>query len=410
MNIDGGIVAYALQVPGGLIRLHEEGITEDLLEDEWRPVWKFVLKCSEKYGKPPSVELLRQRFPDFDIPNIDSRDLPALLDAARQRHKYKILLHGLGIILRKVMRNYEDVEIGIHQLQQLISKLSEHSSANNGHPSDVFDKDHLKQIIKAMKMRKSMESLKIGFPTLDYVTGGLMPGQLLILTGRPASGKSFLAVNICSNVILQKHRVLFYSLEMTKYEIFGRLLSILARKHSRCQPISSKRFHTGQVPMARFVSSVKSLLPEYRSYFYISETPKTIQQIEADIRRYQPNLVWIDYLTLMPRRRNSEEWVAIGELSAGLKRLALKNQVAIGVCAQQNRLAASTAGASLETIALSDRIGQDADIVLNVANGGNYHYLQLLKNRNGPPLPGMIKLIFAPDEGLIEENPELDPA
>jgi replicative DNA helicase len=54
-----------------------------------------------------------------------------------------------------------------------------------------------------------------GFRVLDKLLGGLRPGAITVIGGRPASGKSSLALQIADSVARQNCNTLFLSLEMT---------------------------------------------------------------------------------------------------------------------------------------------------------------------------------------------------
>src|SRR5690606_16137553 len=65
-----------------------------------------------------------------------------------------------------------------------------------------------------------------GFKELDEKTGGLQPGELIILAARPSMGKTALALNIARNAaVLYRKKVAIFSLEMTAQALVLRLLS-----------------------------------------------------------------------------------------------------------------------------------------------------------------------------------------
>ena len=64
---------------------------------------------------------------------------------------------------------------------------------------------------------KRIQGLSTGFTKFDEKTGGLHPGELIILAGRPATGKTALALNIATHVALKNGKtVAIFSLEMSK--------------------------------------------------------------------------------------------------------------------------------------------------------------------------------------------------
>ena len=69
--------------------------------------------------------------------------------------------------------------------------------------------------------------IKTGFNVLDHRMGGFSNGDLIILGGRPAMGKSTLALRMIDNVCINDGKsVLFFSRQMTKEFVAGRLLRL----------------------------------------------------------------------------------------------------------------------------------------------------------------------------------------
>src|SRR6478735_3825473 len=67
-----------------------------------------------------------------------------------------------------------------------------------------------------------------GFPTLDRITYGWQPTDLIILAARPSVGKTAFALNLARNAALSKVKptpVAFFSLEMSAAQLVQRILS-----------------------------------------------------------------------------------------------------------------------------------------------------------------------------------------
>src|SRR5450755_5138061 len=69
-----------------------------------------------------------------------------------------------------------------------------------------------------------------GFADLDALTNGLHPGQLIVIAGRPASGKSTLGLDVARAASIRHNQPsVLFALEMRKHETTMRLLSAEAR-------------------------------------------------------------------------------------------------------------------------------------------------------------------------------------
>jgi len=69
---------------------------------------------------------------------------------------------------------------------------------------------------------------KTGYDKLDDLVGGFRKGRLIVISGRPNSGKTSFALSIASNMALRKLPVFYFSLEMPPIDIVKKLLMIRA--------------------------------------------------------------------------------------------------------------------------------------------------------------------------------------
>jgi replicative DNA helicase len=71
--------------------------------------------------------------------------------------------------------------------------------------------------------------IKLGWPVFDDATGGLMPGQVMLLTANTGGCKSALAINVATNLYLSGNRSAYLTYEMNELEILSRILSRVTR-------------------------------------------------------------------------------------------------------------------------------------------------------------------------------------
>ena len=73
-----------------------------------------------------------------------------------------------------------------------------------------------------------LRGLATGFTDFDNMTGGLQPGDLVIVAGRPSMGKTTLAVNMAENAAVNpdiRASVAIFSMEMPAEQLVTRMLS-----------------------------------------------------------------------------------------------------------------------------------------------------------------------------------------
>jgi replicative DNA helicase len=244
-----------------------------------------------------------------------------------------------------------------------------------------------------------------GFKDLDEATGGLQPGELIVIAARPSMGKTALALNIARNAAVDHgKKVAIFSLEMTKLSLALRLLSSEA-----CVDFSS--FRKGFGNAADHTKLVKAGGKLADADIWIDDSGMvTILEIKAKCRRLNSerglDMVMVDYLQLAhgdtPTPRKDLE---IAEISHGLKALAKELQLPVVALSQLNRgpeqRDPDKRRPNMGDLRESGAIEQDADVIAFIYRDEVYTpteenrglaELNIAKQRNGPT--ATIKLSF----------------
>lgn len=253
---------------------------------------------------------------------------------------------------------------------------------------------------------KRIKGLSTGFLKLDEMTGGLHPGELIILAARPAMGKTALALNIAQHVACGQNpqTVAIFSLEMSKESLLTRMLCAAAR-------VDSQKFRAGYLNQGERNRLQTAAAQLAGAPLYIDDTPSVnLMDIHAKLRRLKAEhglgLVIVDYLQLMSGRGRFENRTQeISALSRGMKLLSKELDAPMLVLSQLSRAPEVRQGdhrPQLSDLRESGSIEQDADVVAFIFREEVYKperedlrgaaELILAKQRNGPT--GKINLVF----------------
>lgn len=249
-------------------------------------------------------------------------------------------------------------------MQSMVTSLAERRVRNE--PRMI--RDVLQGVLEQIEKRAEGESgaMPTGIAPIDRLfNGGLRPGQLIIVAGRPSMGKTALTSDIGLNMAADVS-VLNFSMEMESQEIAARALS-----------------NRGRVPLASILGDMSGAedwpgvttgcikLDSLR--FAIDDTPAISlldlrMKAKAWKRRHGLDVIIVDYLGLMSGGEGEKRHEQIGSYSRGLKALAKELGVAVIALAQLNR---AVEGRPDKRPVLSDlrdsgEIEQDADIVMLV--------------------------------------------
>jgi replicative DNA helicase len=254
---------------------------------------------------------------------------------------------------------------------------------------------------------KRIRGVSTGYIKVDEMTGGLHPGELIILAARPSMGKTALALNIAQHVATNPHAsrtVAVFSLEMSKESLLTRMICAAAR-------VDQSKFRAGYLNKDERRQLQKAAADLAEAPLYIDDTAGiNLMDIHAKLRRLKAEhglgLVIVDYLQLMSGRgrfenRNQE----VSYLSRGLKLLSKELSVPFLVLSQLSRAPEQRPGdhvPQLSDLRESGSIEQDADMVWFIYREEYYKPdreelkgladLIIGKQRNGPV--GKVQLAF----------------
>jgi replicative DNA helicase len=241
----------------------------------------------------------------------------------------------------------------------------------------------------------SLRGVPTGFADLDELTNGLQSGQMIIVAGRPGSGKSTLGLDFCRSASIHNNMTsAIFSLEMGRTEITTRLISAEARvplNHLRNGNMTDEDWNK----LARKMGEVSS------APMFIDDSPNmTMMEIRAKARRLKQRhdlrLIVIDYIQLMSSGKKVESrQVEVSEFSRQIKLLAKELEIPIVALAQLNRGSEQRSDKKpmVSDLRESGSLEQDADIVMLVHREDMYERestrpgeadIIVGKHRNGP--------------------------
>ena len=265
--------------------------------------------------------------------------------------------------------------------------------------SEVLD-----SAIAELRSRSAGERVGVptGFADLDRLTGGLRPGQLVVLGARPSVGKSALALDAGLHVARTTGPALFVSAEMAGLELGSRVLA--------GGGVASDRLLAGRLDDLDFARLETRRAELSAVPLFIDDAPgTTLIAIRARARRQAARgglaLLIVDYLQLIgAERRGTRREAEVAEISRGLKALARELHVPVLAVAQLNRAVELRADKRpmLSDLRESGSLEQDADVVALLHRPGVYDReadpgaaeLIIAKHRNGPT--GVVRLTWLP--------------
>ncbi|MCC6391731.1 MAG: replicative DNA helicase [Bryobacterales bacterium] len=238
---------------------------------------------------------------------------------------------------------------------------------------------------------KRIQGISTGFLKYDEKTGGMRPGELIIIAARPAMGKTALVLNIAHHVATKAQKpVALFSLEMSKESLLTRLLCAAAR-------VDSQKFRAGFLNQSERRQLQMAAAELVEAPLFIDDMASTnIMDIHAKVKRLKAEhglgLVVVDYLQLMSSRGRFDSRVQeVSSYSRGLKLMSKELEVPVIALSQLSRAPDTRQGdhrPQLSDLRESGSIEQDADVV-------NFIFREEVYKPDRTDLKGLAELIIA---------------
>ena len=249
----------------------------------------------------------------------------------------------------------------------------------------------------AMLDTKQKSGVATGLNALDNVTNGWQESDLIIIAGRPAMGKTAVAISMLMHPSLElNNAVAIFSLEMSNEQLVSRMQSLLSGIN--VSKIVKKQLTNDEITQ---ISSKAGGLN--KSKIFVDDTPNiSLLDLKGKARKLKKEhdikLLVIDYLQLMRsglKISNREQEIA--EISRGLKGLAKELNIPVIALSQLSRSVESRSDKKpmLQDLRESGQIEQDADMVLFCYRPEYYHIDQYEVGGRTFEAYGLFMLIIA---------------
>lgn len=262
---------------------------------------------------------------------------------------------------------------------------------------------------------KSEVGISTGYHSLDALLCGVRSGELVVVGGRPAMGKTQFLVHWALH-ISKELPVLFFSCDLDAQKLYQRLLATVAQDVGICQENMASPWleNFKQDLMGRKIYLAETML--WSLTVFKNELKKQVES--SGIR-----VVYIDYLQgLYTHRYKNNRAMELSLICRELKKIAQELGLLIIVSSQLGRSAEQHFGAKrplLSDLSDSGAIEQIADKVLFLYRPA---YYGITENEDGYNIENELEIIVAKNNAgktgssmlylkdetafLIEENPE----
>lgn len=270
--------------------------------------------------------------------------------------------------------------------------------------------DTLLEYLNYIKDDTQVKKTPTNFSKLDTILNGGLPKGLITLGAIPSIGKTTFILQLADNIAnMENNKVLFFSLEMSRFDIISKSLSRLTYQSEDLTNYTYDDLISNDEKI-----DYEAILERYRpiaNNLYTIDNIYDIRDIEAFINQFRDNnpndniVVIIDYLQYILCANNGNDKQVIDFITKRLKELSKSLDITIIAISSLNR-ANYSGSITMESFKESGSIEYTSDILMGLEytnnNGVDRDYeakknprkitLSVIKNRYGSL--GNVKLDF----------------
>jgi replicative DNA helicase len=376
------------------VMLKYGGNLDHLFGDHELPSWLWLKQHLARHGDLPArdtfsrhcdlrlpVEAATQEPPSYYLDHLQNRHIERVIRAASReageflgreaserdpRRALEILIEQLGDL------SVRDRAAQLHDFRDAFSPvLAAHSQALQG----------------------AGVGIETGWPTLDGMIGGIQPGDLFSIVGRPQEGKSWAMVWMALHAWRQGHPVMMMTVEMSALSILQRLAALYTGVPSSALRLGQMTSDMRERFGGRMILAQDSDVPLY--VVDATQAP-TVPDIAMLTQQLKPEAVYIDGAYLL--RHSDPGMTKFRKVAAVCDQikfdLATELQIATVASWQFSRDAVKRKRGDdrpvgLEDIAFADEIGQNSSVITGLLGDKTPESIRsklmsILKDRDGP--------------------------
>lgn len=361
------------------------------------PANLFILakRFTAKYKRPPDLDtlsILLDRLPEVELKhkqlyvdfiNDTAKLHPSIDTEVFKGEFYRILQnHEMEKFIIKTAGSIGSVsfEKVLGDIRGMMTKF---------HPQDFgIDVTDVPKVVEMIR-HEPTEKISTGIPSLNKMLyGGYGTNEIFVVMAPPGRGKSVFLLNGMYNAMLEQKNVLLVTCELADKAVARRLYSRIG--------YATRREMQDEEMVGKAASKFFTLANAKGRIIYFPSKTLTVDRLEGLIEQTQlyfdftPDILIVDYLDeLAPKAADfkSENRHKLRNITADLRSIGLRRNIAIVTATQANRASLSKTKITIDNVSESFGKVEVADVVMAICqNEEEFNMkrarLSMLKNRD----------------------------
>lgn len=312
-------------------------VTYNNLDETYFPTfieeYRYIKTHLDKYGNVPDKETFIQKFPDFELIEVNESE-QYLLNQLKEDYLYRSLVPDINKIVDLMSNNKTDKALSY--LIQASHKVNQRTSIE---PVDLISQCQMRYDTYKEKCENVSQAYSAtGLPELDEIIGGWdRKEELAVIAAKTNMGKSWWLTYFALQSAKQGLRVGFYSGEMLPEKIGYRLDTFYGN-------ISNWGLTHGDINLdMQYKNLLTKMQNEIKTPLYVV-TPEmldgnaTVTKLRGFIEKFDLDILYVDQISLMEDERKGKiNHEAISNIMKDLKTIQTIKHIPIILNSQLNR-------------------------------------------------------------------------
>jgi len=422
-NHDLRLLAYALYDKSLTIKVIDK-VKPEFLRKQYRPILLAMIECVKRYNEVPTVEMLRRtQYWDksfvgiidvaIDIkndPDFEPKNLALEIEDLKEAYKRRLLLKAGKEVFQENYKNgdFVDLNLAIKTVRRVSGEIEQIDSERIYKEGNVAEtaEETKEEYIRRKENPESTRGILTGIRELDQITNGFQGSELILVGGESGTGKSLLSHNMAIGAWLGNNgvpkenepfgdfdgsgvNVIYFTIEMPWAPFRRRFDACLAEV-----PLYGIRDGTLSPEEEKKYYRALEFQQLYNKNFHIVDIPRecTVAQIESKFLEIKydfiPELIVVDYITLMKSDHNDSDWLGVGKVAEQLHEFARTYNISVITPVQLNRPKNEDEVPSQNRVGRSLLLNQNCNLMLNIHTrkdeaARNDMSINIAKNRDG---------------------------
>lgn len=341
--------------------------------------FNYIYNHFKKYGQTPDLETFLKSFPEFEVIEVNESKDYLLSELYREKNE-SFLATTFNKVRDLLMAGKTDDAMNLFSSAAQLSSANKHLDAVDI-LSDISRYDAY--LDKCNDFNKYY--ISTGFKELDDIIGGWDRNEeLAVIAARSGIGKSWLLLKFVVAAVQKGLKVGLFSGEMSVNKVGYRFDTLMSH-------ISNGKLIHGNIEAAnQYKVYLDNLKTNHSGNLFIMTRDMVdgkcgVNALRNFVEKYDLDILFIDQLSLVDDDHNArQQFERAANVSKDLKILQVTKHIPIISVSQQNRTAVEEGSfAGTENIAQSDRIAQDATLILFLTYKDNILTVSIGKARDG---------------------------